>query len=211
MILIIDDFLNKEELQKCKDEIRKSEKLFKSRLFPTFDLKTADLDRVYNNRKESSILQIVEKNLFSSRVKELMKKQKGHPYFSLLPFTTIHSTNISAHKPKGMADWHTDNVLRNGDIDGQILNYVIYIDMGGKFSEGNLEVSYEQIGYKKGKDKGTVPARKPKVNKIIKFKDNRFVIFPTDLWHRITTIKCKKYNGILDGRISINGHIGFMG
>ncbi len=202
--IVIDNFLNKGYLKKCKAEIKSLEHLFRLEELPVYVKKRVNLDNVYNGRRrDSPILRVMEDTIFSDLVKRIAAS-KYDPCFKLLANTNFHTTFVTAHLPDKVCGWHTDNVLLNGINNGQLLNFLVYIDMGGKFTEGNIEISYEQVDYIEGK----LLDKEPTLDEVIEFKDNRFVMFPAYLWHQVPQIKCKKWENIFDGRISINGHIG---
>ena len=206
--IVMDNFLNKGYLKKCKDEIRSLEDSFKLFELPIYVAKRVDLDTLYMGRKsDSPILRVIEDSLFSDVIKILVAA-KYDPYFRLFGKTNFHNTFITAHLPGEICSWHTDDVLPNGLFNGELLNYVVYIDMDSKFTGGNIEISYEQVDNIKEKPVGCYPDKEPRLDDVIEFKDNRFVIFPTYLWHQVPPIKCDNYESIFDGRISINGHIG---
>ena len=49
------------------------------------------------------------------------------------------------------------------------------------------------------------------MHETVEYKDNRMVIFPTHLWHKVQTINIedKGITNPLEGRLTVNGHIGW--
>ena len=153
----------------------------------------------------SHIMKKVGEILFG---KENMSRMKSYNDFAfkLVDWTDVHKIYVTSHISGKPCGWHNnDSVQDAGSI--QLLSFIFHIDIGNKFTGGELDVSYDEI--KTVND--WFPERPPTVHQTVKYKDNRLVIIPTWMWHTVRTIKTdNEKTEALDGRITINGHLGFL-
>jgi len=157
------------------------------------------------SHKYDAITSSVTDALFSKSNMKEMQKINDWAYSSV-NLTNVHSTSITSHINGKPCGWHKNDI---NNFSGRIhsLNYILHIDIGNKFTGGELDVSYDNINEVPD---GWYPESEPTVHQTVNYKDNRLVILPTDLWHTVRTIKTPtELYEPLDGRITINGHIGW--
>jgi len=202
--IVIDDFIEPAYFAAMKEEIRTLEPEMKLDDWnPDYTKMRAHLDDLYANRRLSKILHFVELALFNDII--YRKAEQIQDYcMQIMRYCTIHFTYLTGHIPGKPCSWHND-IGVSGNLF--LLNFILYVDMGGKFAGGNLVLSDDAISVKSG---SLNPEKEPTKSHFIVPKDNRLVIIPSHLWHMVETIHTTTtYNSPLDGRITINGHIGF--
>lgn len=143
--------------------------------------------------------------LFSTNNSIKMKEIDDNA-FHTIKFTTNDFFFVTSHITNKPCGWHKNDMTGFPGVINT-LNFVFHIDLGAKFSGGNFKLSYDNIPEV---EEGWYPLSEPTVHETIEYKDNRLVIFPTHLWHMVDTIKTPdNASNPLDGRITMNGHIGF--
>jgi len=211
-ILKIENFLSDADYQtvkkEVKDEVIKLEKMIKSgmRDDPVGTSGGRYFNRVYldslykEDRKKSKTLTIVQQNLFSNEMLDIYDSVPETAY-QLLKDSTNHETAITVYKDKSAYSWHHDVVGR------RVVNYVLMIDLGMKFEGGHTQTSNylwnpmdERTLFDGGLDLDAELDIEP--------KGNQLIVMPMWVTHRVTPVKMKSKN-MLDGRITVNGHIGF--
>ena len=205
-ILKVENFLAENEYEDIKNEIRQicvasssdGHGLNKSIREDSREYKRIYLDTFYGqDPTKSKILTVVGKNLFDAKMLETYDDIQETAY-KTLSHSTAHETQLTIYLDNCSYNWHTDN------DSGRIVNYVLIVDMGMKFDGGHTQISNEPADGEKnflaGLDKDVVLDIKP--------KGNQLIIMPAWVSHRVTRIIMKSKE-LLDGRITINGHIGF--
>lgn len=186
-ILLLDNFLSDDQISLVKKSIIKDVDyiLDDPNILKGAKYKRIFLDGLYNNRRyESSILRIMDNELFSSRVLKETRDMDSYP-FSTLPFTTHHETQLTVYENGGRYSMHRDNNY------GRLLSFILPIIMDTKKYEGG--------------ELHLIHNRKPI---LITPKHNQLILFSGHLYHKVLPIKTETDN-LLDGRIVINGHIGY--
>lgn len=201
-VLKVENFLTEAEYDAVKKEI------YHTILLPEneSEFQGRDYERVYldklwnNNRKQSQILTIMEKRLFEDYMLQIYVKIPESA-FHLIPQSTNHETQLSLYKNNSMYNWHID------DDNLRVANFVLMIDMGMKFTGGHTQLSNEDYRAK-GDLAGIIGNVDFEVDLDIKPKGNQLIIMPMWVTHRVTPVKMQSTE-LTDGRITINGHIGF--
>ena len=178
--LLVDNFLDKNDLKKVLNDIKNHKDCFvvDENRQDVADYKRWFIDDTYNGRRNDSvILKIMNRNLFG---KKLLKKiAKIHVYgFQAVPCSTKHETQITKYSKGDKYGWHDDV------SHGRFLNFVLYMS---ECEGGELAISKDS---------------KKTVDYIVKPKISRLVTFPSNLLHKVNTVKTGE-------RITINGHIGY--
>lgn len=209
-ILVEDDALGPEEVSAIQSEIRAlegefdyeghNEEYVKYRLY---------VDRVFDGRRdESRILRAMRAKLFDDDFMQRLRDTLHDFSTASLPFTNVHTTCVTAHVPWGPCTWHVNDLTKGLRANLVFtLNYVYYLDMGGRFEGGNLLVSYDNVRQKERG--GWEPVSVPTVHRVVEPRSNRLVILPTVYWHMVELTKVDDWKRPLDGRVSVNGHVGF--
>ena len=211
-VLRIENFLSDDEYdivkKDVKNEVLKLENMVKGGIeneVPATNGKNYNriyLDSIYGkDRTKSKTLMIITKNLFNPEMFDIYN-DIPETAFKLLRDTTTHETEITVYKDKSVYGWHTDVVGR------RVVNYVLMIDLGMKFDGGHTQLSntqYDSLSertlFEGGLDIDAELDIEP--------KGNQLIIMPMWVMHRVTAIKMKSDN-MLDGRITVNGHVGFI-
>jgi hypothetical protein len=209
-ILVEDDALAPDDVSAIQSEIRALEDQFeyedhndeyvKYRLY---------LDRIFDGRRdESRTLRAMQAKLFDDDFMLRLRDTLHDFSAASLPFTNVHTTSVTAHVPWGPCTWHVNDMTRSlRDKVVFTFNYVYYLDMGGRFEGGNLLVSYDNVRQKERF--GWEPVSLPTVHRVVEPRNNRLVVLPTVYWHMVELTKVDDWKKPLDGRISVNGHVGF--
>jgi len=151
------------------------------------------IDEVYEGRRaESVILNMTQKSLFNEDMYYELRRIPDAA-FQLIHMSNNHETQLTSYGNGDRYDWHRDVNLP------RLLNYILYISTsGGTFKGGNLEISFNL--------QETVHGLIPDI--VIEPTANMLVLMPSYFWHRVTPVTVHS-DDALDGRISINGHIGW--
>jgi|TARA_R110002096_G_scaffold299141_1_gene493585 Rps23 Pro-64 3,4-dihydroxylase Tpa1-like proline 4-hydroxylase len=191
-ILLIDNFLDKDELHMIKYDIysQKNEILLNNG--NTHNHETTRYNRLYlndkyNNINQSLSLTMINAKLFSLETMKIINKLDSFPFKTYFRFNHIE-TQITVYTEGGKYEWHIDN------NDGRQMSYILPIQMTKEkmWSGGDLHIIV------KGKDI------------IIKPKNNQLIIFSGHLRHMVTPVTMEDKTDILSGRVVINGHIGLL-
>jgi len=151
------------------------------------------LDNIYAGRRaESVILNMIQDRLFNEDLYYELRRLPDAA-FQLIHMSTSHETQLTSYGNGQKYDWHRDVNLP------RLLNYILYLGSGHSFSGGNLEISLDL----------DETADDLYADVIIEPTANMFVLMPSYFWHRVTPVTVDG-DDILDGRISINGHIGWQ-
>lgn len=144
------------------------------------------VDIKYADRRGSSIiLNMIESYLFSKQTRSTVGKLKSYP-FSTYRRTDKHETQLTVYGNDGRYHWHYDNDQH------RLLSYVLPVDVNKKtWTGGELIIEYNGKNIK------------------IKPKHNQLILFSSHLKHKVLPVK-KNGNDLFDGRVVINGHIGFI-
>ena len=185
-ILIIDDFLNEDELRMLKYGIYTE----KHELQLNTKHKTTRFNRLYLYDKyrtddQSLILTMIRAKMFSLETVKQMKKLGSFPFQTYNLFNWLE-VQLTAYGEGGNYHWHIDN------NDGRQMSYILPVQMTKEqmWSGGNLHV------IAKGKDITIIP------------KNNRLIVFSAHLSHKVDSVTLKDKEDILSGRVVINGHVG---
>ena len=208
-VVIFDDFGSPAEVEAVRAEIVRIQPAFQ------FDDRNPDyvkyripLDALFAERRaESAVLGAVDRNLFAPRIVEGAQQALLDFTTRSLPYTTTHLTAVTAHVPDGPCGWHMNDMSHHLPRILFTLNFIWYLDLGGRFTGGRLLVSHDNIPQKERG--GWAPASPPRVHEVIEPRHNRLVLLPTTFWHMVEPIAVEDWRGPLDGRVSVNGHIGF--
>lgn len=211
-VLVINDAIRPELLKQIKDDIRKipREKWEYQNDNPDYTKYRANAEYIYGSMDTDSsvnshIVKIIHDTLFSKRITNEMKSINDWA-FKMIDKTTYDITYVTSHINGKPCGWHNNDSDTKKDII-MSLNYIFHIDMGSDFTGGELDYSYDNID---ADSCGWYPMSEPTIHQTIPYKDNQLVIIPTYSWHKVRTIE--SVNNItepLDGRITVNGHIGF--
>lgn len=189
-ILLVEDILTPEEMSDIKIDISKLKQHISDDPNLEFNdtvYKRIFLDMMYiNNRSESSILSLIEKILFSDKMKEEVDKLQSYPFQSYNK-TSFHETQLTVYGDGGKYTAHRDNDKR------RLFSYVLPVDMvKRKWTGGNTIIIYD------GKEITVTP------------KNNQLLLFSSHLLHSVTPIIIQDGDiDIFAGRVVVNGHIGF--
>ncbi len=199
-IFIKDDVFQPDDLEEIKKDIKQNEDLFK------LNNHNPDYTKWRIDKISKKTEGYVWSALFNSMNVRNLKKIDDFAFHSI-SYTNVHSTSITSHINGKPCGWHKNDMNAIPDRVNS-LNYVIHIDIGNKFTGGNLELSYDNIPEI---SEGWYPETEPTVHETVEYKDNRMVIFPTHLWHKVQTINIedKGITNPLEGRLTVNGHIGW--
>ena len=189
-----------DDLEEIKKYIKQSEDLFK------FNNHNPEYTKWRIDEVSKKIEGYVWSALFNSMNVRNLKKIDDFAFHSI-SYTNVHTTSITSHINGKPCGWHKNDMKAIPDRVNS-LNYVIHIDIGNKFTGGNLELSYDNISEI---SEGWYPETEPTIHETVEYKDNRIVIFPTHLWHKVQTIDIgdKGITNPLEGRLTVNGHIGW--
>jgi len=200
-LVLIRDFLTERQMDLVKKEIRRLQDEVTQEYIPKEDLygkpdgaisrHRCYLDAYYEARRdESDILRIMQDMLFSDRVYEIVEKINCYSMLTMRHSST-HETQLTSYQKNDRYYWHRDNDARRI----RFLNYALYIQFSHKAKGGELLIS----------DDIREPF-KPAIT--IKPEHNLIAIFPSQYMHKVNEVQTYSDN-ILDGRITINGHVGF--
>jgi len=201
-ILKVENFLLDYEEEELKQEIRNL-LLFANN---EGNLIGRDYHRVYldafwkNNRNQSKILTTMDKHIFSDYMYQHYIKLPESA-FKLIPSSTAHETQLTLYKNNSKYNWHID------DDNLRIINFVYMVDMGMKFTGGHTQISNDDYRFH-GDLSGILGNVDTEVALDIKPKGNQLIMMPMWVMHRVTPVKMQSTQ-LTDGRITINGHIGF--
>lgn len=211
-ILKVENFLSDTEYKEIQDEVKKEVSILDGLLDKGMvadrrysingkDFARVNLDFKYlKDRTESRILTIMEDNLFSNEMIDIYDNM-SETAFKLIKASINHETLLTVYRDKSIYNWHNDTG------GGRVANFVLLIDMGMKFKGGHTQISnveYNSLGertlFEGGLDLDADIDIEP--------KGNQLIIMPMWVTHRVTPIKMELDN-LIDGRITVNGHIGF--
>jgi len=204
-LLIIDDFIEPAYFESMKEEITSLEDKWTLEDWnPLYTKRRLLLDNIYKTeeRLQSKILNFLTLALFNDNIYRRAEEIQNY-CFQTMRISNRHVTYVTSHIPTKECIWHTDAQAVFGMLC--LLNFVLYVDIGAKYKGGDLLVSYDTSSLKSG---GLLPQKDLTVHETITPKDNRLVLIPSHLWHMVKTTKCKQVKPT-DGRVTINGHIGF--
>jgi len=209
-IIVIDNVMEKEYLDAMKAKVADLESYMKVEDHnPLYVKARLDLDEFYRDkRKGATIITVMADTLFNEAIYRRCDVINDY-CFQIYRKVTFHKTWITAHIPGKPCGWHNDDIWNGWPNAIHMINYIFYLDMGGKFDKGDLLVSYDNIPKKDGIWK---PVTEPTIHERVEYKDNRLVMIPAYNWHMVETIENigkHEYRTPFDGRVSVNGHIGF--
>ena len=212
-ILKIENFLSDTEYKEIQDEVKKEvlnlDGLFDKGMVADKrysingkDFVRVDLDTKYmKDRTKSRILTIIQKDIFNDEMFEIYNTVPETSY-KLIKESTNHETELTVYKDKSTYNWHID------DIQRRMINFILMIDLGMKFDGGHTQISNvgfdtlgERILFDGGLDIDVAIDIEP--------KGNQLIMMPMWVTHRVTQVKMKSKN-LIDGRITVNGHIGYV-
>lgn len=192
-VIVLEDFLTAKELQAVKDEIEILD--FAGTIESTkanMNYTRYIIDAIfYANREDSSILDPIGYKLFSDETYNKFRHINSYALQNMR-HTTRHETFVTIYKNNNQYDWHTDI----GAGYNRVLNWIFYVDMGSKFTGGELEVDTTHVD---------LPYT---ATVTVKPEDNKMVIMPSHYRHRVLPIKMSS-NRLFDGRVTVHGHIGY--
>ena len=180
--ILVDDYLDNKTLQKVMIEVSKLSPLaWNSKLGRTgTDISDSkddlilSLDNQYGiNRNRSDILEMFNK-FWSNHIKVILKD--AALIFQILPYMQKDTTELQLYGHEGFYNEHQDDMQKGEFIVADLL----ICREPKKFEGGELIMN----------------------DHIIEHKNNRLVIFPAFLRHRVNTIKTKSKDKV-DGRISL--------
>jgi len=181
-VIVIDNFLSKEDFELVREEIKANGHLI-TRVPDNTTISQYRrwfVDNTYENRRnDSNILKIMEMGLFGGKFAKECAKYHEAPWVHLLQ-TSKHETQVTKYMKGQQYGWHNDNK------SGRLINYILYIN--DSFKGGELAVSY---------------TTKRHVDKLISPKSNRLVAIPSFYWHKVKPIN-------EGNRYTVNGHIGMI-
>lgn len=187
-ILLIDDFYSKKDLKIIKKAViaERENIIDDGDAMKNSSYKRMYLDDVYTNRSDSLILTTTDLTLFGKEIFSIFDKQNSYTFQSV-GITNNHETRITVYSKGGQYPWHKDNVSGT-----RLLSFILPLDINKprKWTGGELIIKH---GGKEIK---------------IKPKENQLIIFSSHLLHKVTPIKLNS-DELFDGRVVINGHIGF--
>lgn len=192
-ILLIDNFFTKPELKAIKLSVKFEKENIVDK--PTQELYGVDdsnykrmyLDDVYRDRRNDSlVLALTGSKLFNKKAKSIYKKQHSYP-FQTVESTNRHETRITVYPKGGNYGWHKDNISGT-----RLLSFILPLDINKPrmWTGGELVIKYNEKEIK------------------IKPQENQMIVFSSHLLHKVNTIKVNS-DELFDGRVVINGHIGF--
>lgn len=188
--IVIEDFLEPEQLTQVMEEIESLQEFFETGLYEIDgnqqyvpDLKMNNilwLDQHYgNNRQSSKILTILPQQLWQSELMEYMSNHK-EPLFELWGESNSDKTQISAYGNSDFYEWHKDGIR-----ELVYLTFVLMLNKEPKkFEGGDFVLKFNDY------------------EKVVPFKNNRAIIFPSRTLHKVTPIKVKG-NEFMDKRFTI--------
>jgi len=195
-ILIVNNFISDDDLMLIKKEIIKLVDKTKNTNMITREYDRIYFDKYYEkDRTQSDVLEIIPKYLFSSEMIDICKSMKEGA-FKFIENSSRHETQLTIYGDHHGYEWHHDNVF------GRFVNWILYIDIDSDFTGGENQISNDE--YIIGND--NTPYN---VDISTKPKDNMLIIMPSWVTHRVSPVFCKSKDK-LKGRITINGHIGYI-
>lgn len=180
--ILVDDYLDNETLQKVMSEVLSLSHLaWNSKLARNGidisaikDVVILSLDDQYGiNRNQSDILEMFNK-FWSDHIKVILKD--AALIFQILPYMQKDTTELQYYGNAGFYQEHEDDMSKGEFIVADLL----LCKEPKKFEGGELIMN----------------------DHIIEHKNNRLVIFPAFLRHRVNTIKTESKDRV-DGRISL--------
>lgn len=209
-VIVIDDVFKSGELDLIKHIIKNTPNLLwkyedENPLYTKHRVKITPINSLLSGKPFQQIEDSVQNALFSPSRMKYMKTINDFSY-KLIDNTDTHKIYLTSHISNKPCGWHKDDSTHDPNVI-QTLNYIFHVDAGGEFSGGELDVSYDEI------DQSNItwtPKKEPTIHQTIEYKDNRLVVIPAWMWHRVRTTKTNGGVEPLDGRITINGHIGFL-
>lgn len=188
-VLLIDDFLSPDELEITKKEIRfhKDDIISDLNIMEKTEYKRMFVDDIYENRRNDSHILKASGKIFTDEVYDIIKKVDMFSYpFKSISQSNHHETQLTSYGNGGKYKIHVDNAY------GRTMSYVLPIDVNKKkWKEGQLVLIY------KGEEIVVEP------------KNNQMILFSSHLQHKVNPVKINSKN-VLDGRVVINGHLGFL-
>ena len=212
-ILKIENFLSDTEYKEIQDDVKKEvsnlDGLLDKGMLADIrysingkDFARVDLDIKYmKDRTKSRILTIIQNSIFNNEMYDIYNTLPETSY-KLIKESTNHETELTVYKDKSAYNWHID------DIQRRMINFVLMIDLGMKFDGGHTQISnvgFDTLGERILFDGGL----DIDVEIDIEPKGNQLIMMPMWVTHRVTQVKMKSKN-LTDGRITVNGHIGYV-
>jgi|LWDU01.1.fsa_nt_gi hypothetical protein len=196
-ILKIKNFIDKDNLVKMKNEIKKLAPELKYTEKIEREYSRIYMDKYYfDNRIESNILRNIDNILFSEEMLKIYMSI-NETAFKLLHTSSNHETQLTVYGNKGEYKWHND------DIVYRLVNWILFIDIDSDFTGGENEISNDNIN-----ETFDETYHEKQTDIVTKHEDNVLIMMPCWVTHRVAPVFCKSKD-ILKGRISINGHIGY--
>jgi len=121
------------------------------------------LDEAYINREDSDILNIFHYQFWSNTIKKMLGKAKNN-IFHTYEFTTEDHTLLSVYRNGGYYKTHDD--INTGIL---LTTVIMLCNTPQKFTGGDFILG----------------------GKLIKFENNKLIIFPCNTKHSVETVKCK--------------------
>ncbi len=202
-VILIDNMLNKDQLDLIRSEIAKHSDKIEARGF----MFRSYVDTWETDRSKSYICSLVDKLLFTKEMRVRYNNIHDLSY-QLVDKSSNHEVQFTSYVTGNHYNWHRDDCGddKYNEWSGRILNYIFYISDNRNFTGGELELSHDVIG----SDIKGMPANIwPKTGMVVEPIEGRFVIMPSHVWHRVNRVNCLKTNDWMNGRMTINGHIGF--
>lgn len=183
--LIIDNLLPQEEIDKMIKEAVNLDSNFKQGKYikinetkESIDLKVKNvkdfwIDQYYkDDRNGSPILNMVDNVLFGQELKKIYDDRKC-PFFNIINKTTNDATHLIRYGNQDFYDFHIDTYK---DPYGWWTMNFWFCKEPIKFTGGDFELKF--------KDE----------KKIIKYRNNRLIIFPVNTFHKVLPLKLDSDN-----------------
>ena len=155
-------------------------------------------------RNERVICQIFDNIWSDSRINDAL--EKNYNYAShMMKGADTDQTQVKIEGIDDECNWHrNDYASMKGHLI--LMTWLYYLKPKDNYTGGEFEYSFENIRQKR---ENWDPVEEPKETIKIENKHNRMVLIPSFFWHRVNPVKFTQYDSPLDGRISINGRVGY--
>lgn len=200
--IVIDDLLPENTVNEILEEIKE---LPLNHVSPALNYRywQYSLDFI-QPRSKSAILREFDAIWDNPRMLEALEKNYNYAAH-MMKGADVDYTQIKIEGPDDECAWHRNDFARS---KGQLtlITWLYYLKPEDNYTGGELEYSFENI---RQKVMSWDPVTEPKDTIKIENKHNRMVLIPSFFWHRVHPPEFLYYNNPMDGRISINGHVGY--
>jgi len=160
-ILKIKNFIDKDNLVKMKNEIKK--------LAPELKY-TEKIEREYSR---------IYMDMFSEEMLKIYMSI-NETAFKLLHTSSNHETQLTVYGNKGEYKWHND------DIVYRLVNWILFIDIDSDFTGGENEISNDNIN-----ETFDETYHEKQTDIVTKHEDNVLIMMPCWVTHRVAPVFCK--------------------